>query len=416
MKKVIAGIGQWVFYLVYYLLTGSVAARMIPHYIGTDYQWVVIFLVAAFILLLSSERIISRFIKWYIYFYFLIQLGIISALLVIPTDTAPTDYFLNLVLPLCGQVMWTLNDPPARYWIVAFSFYCFLAMMLSFDLWEGMGFGFTYIAGCILVSVLSAATLRSNRAQIKSQALLAELQIANQKLQEYSRQVESLAAAEERNRLARELHDSVSQTIFSMTLTAQAARMLMESDPPRVPSLLDHLQTLSHNALAEMRTLIQELRPHNIVYQGLAAALQKHVKDRLLQDGLKVDVQILKDRRLSNQVEEGLFRVAQEALNNVVKHSGSDTARIILDLGSDTRCLIIEDQGIGFDPLAVRSLPGHVGLSSMDERVRSFGGTLMVDAKPGGGTRIRIENIPINDDDNSNSSDSASDVPRIVEG
>jgi signal transduction histidine kinase len=394
MNTVKAGIREWMFYVIYYILAGSVISRMVPYFIGTNYLWIIVALLGGYVLLLSTERIVSSRIKWYLPVYIVLQLGIILTLLIIPKGRAPGDYYLNLIFPLCGQVMWNMSGRFAKYWIIAFCSFCVITMMLSYSFLEALGFSFTYIAGCLLVSVLSSATLRSNEAQMKSQALLSELQVANKKLQDYAFQVEELAAAEERNRLARELHDSVSQTIFSMTLTAQAARMLMESDPPRAVSLLDHLQTLSHNALAEMRTLIQELRPHSVVQNGLVAALHKQVKDRLAQDGLKVVLQIHGDRRLPTAVEEGLFRVVQEALNNVVKHSRTDSASIQLDLESDTPLLVIEDHGVGFEPARVNKEDGHVGLQSMEERVRSFGGKLTVDSRSGAGTRIQVEGIP----------------------
>ena len=116
-----------------------------------------------------------------------------------------------------------------------------------------------------------------------------------------ARQIETLAAAEERNRLARELHDSVSQTIFSMNLTAQSARILLDRDPQRVAGLLDHLQVLSQNALGEMRSLIQQLRPHSLIENGLAAALKNHAAERLEQDNLKVDVQVKGEGRTSGK-------------------------------------------------------------------------------------------------------------------
>ena len=117
-------------------------------------------------------------------------------------------------------------------------------------------------------------------AQAKSQALLIELQAAHHQLQEYASQVEELSAAQERNRLARELHDSVTQTIFSMTLTAQSALILVDRDPARVKEQLVHLQALAKNALAEMRSLIQQLRPRSLAEEGLAAALRRHAVER----------------------------------------------------------------------------------------------------------------------------------------
>lgn len=397
MKKEKAGIREWVFYIIYYLLTGSVVARMVPYYVGTFYLWQIVGLLAGYIFLLSTERIITKRLKWYLPIYIILQLGIILVLLAIPKGNAPGDYYLNLVFSLCGQIMWNMPERFSWYWIGGICAFSAITMLISYSPLEGLGFSLTYIAGCLLVSVLSSATIRSNNAQMKSQALLAELQGANKKLQDYAIQVEDLAAAEERNRLARELHDSVSQTIFSMTLTAQAARMLMDSDKERAISLLDHLQTLSHNALAEMRTLIQELRPHSVVQNGLIAALQKQVKDRFSQDGLKVDLTIEGEKRLPVSVEEGLFRVVQEALNNVVKHSRAGSAAIRLDLGSASPSLSIKDDGIGFDLATANPAGGHVGLQSMRERVEAFGGKLAIDSKPGSGTYLLVTGIPLDE-------------------
>jgi signal transduction histidine kinase len=264
-------------------------------------------------------------------------------------------------------------------------------MMIYYGNLEGLSFGLTYIVGCLLIAILGMVTLRSDQARNESQALLAELQVANQKLRDYAKQIETLAAAEERNRLARELHDSVSQTIFSMNLTAQSARILIDRDPERVAGLLDHLQTLSQNALGEMRSLIQQLRPHSLIENGLPAALRDHAAERFEQDNLKVEVQVKGKGHLPPIVEEGLFRIAQEALNNIVKHAKTDKAMIQLKFVNDLASLTIEDQGVGFDQTSTKSATGHMGLSSMRERVESLGGNLDIDTSPGKGTRIRIE-------------------------
>ncbi len=335
MKKLFSTNRQLAFYLMYFLLAGAVIARMTPHYLNTRYQWLIIVLFFMYILFLSTERLISRIFKPYFYIYSVMQVAIVVGLLYIPSYTAPQDYFMNLIIPLCGQAIWNLPNRPGKYLVVLFSAFCMFAMVVTYPDWEGISFGFTYIVGCLLVSVLSAATQNSHRAQLKSQALLDELQTANKKLMDFTMQVEQLAAAEERNRLARELHDLVSQTIFSMTLTAQAARILQDKEPGRVPPLLDHLQTLSQNALFEMRTLIQELRPHSIVEKGLVETLRKHVAERQERDGLTITLEVLGDQKLSATTEEGLFRIVQEALNNVVKHAQSKIVRIIAGYAKD---------------------------------------------------------------------------------
>ena len=259
----------WVFYFVYYLLFFAVLNRELSNYIGTKDQTLVLILFSLYPILMATEKLICRVFPQFIYFYFLIQLGIITWLLLIPNDPADQDYFINLVLPLCGQAMWELNEKIAKYLVVAFSVFCFVSMVLYFGTSDGISFGLTYVTGCVLVSVLSAVTIRSGIAQQKSQDLLEELKVANQKLKEYSSKIEALAVAEERNRLARELHDSVTQIIFSLTLSAQAARILIERDLERAKTELDNMQELAQNALTEMRTLIQELHPHSISEEGL---------------------------------------------------------------------------------------------------------------------------------------------------
>ena len=379
------------FYAVYLLLIGAVFFRMIPHYFKTPYQWVIIGLLLTFLVLFLSERLITKKPDGFIQATFVLELAIVLALLIIPSDTAPKDYFTNLVLPLCGHAVWNLPERTAKRWVIGFCLFSLTSMLAYYGFLEGIGFGLTYVVGCLLIAILGSVTLQADQARNESQALLAELQIANQKLRDYARQIETLAAAEERNRLARELHDSVSQTIFSMNLTAQSARILLDRDPQRVAGLLDHLQVLSQNALGEMRSLIQQLRPHSLIENGLAAALRDHAAERLEQDNLKVEVQVKGEGHLPVNVEEGLYRIAQEALNNIVKHANTDKATISLTFENDLATLTIEDQGAGFDYASAKSATGHMGLSSMRERIESLGGNLSIDTAPGKGTRVKIE-------------------------
>lgn len=394
MLKKVTGIQQWIFYLVYLLMAAAVLLRMTPHYRGTESQTLVFILIGGYVFLLVSERWILRFFKPYFFIYALLQLGIILALITIPNYSAPRDYYANLVLPLCGQAIWDQQSRRGYWFVGSFSIFCVVVLILVYGPLDGLGFAVSYIAGCIIVAVLSSATLRSIRAREESQRLLIELREANQKLVEYSQKVERLTASEERNRLARELHDSVSQTIFSMTLTAQAAKMLLETDRPRTAGLLDHLQSLSQNALQEMRTLIQELRPHSIVENGLKVALEKHAAERLKQDHLEITLHVADDLNLPTECAEALYRVIQESLNNIVKHAKTNHAEITLHQSEGSVNLTIEDHGAGFDPGSTHDLSGHVGLQSMRERIESLGGTIRIESRPGKGTLIQIAKIP----------------------
>ena len=142
-----------------------------------------------------------------------------------------------LIMPISMQAMWRFGQKTGTRWVAVFAVFVAVCMIVYYQKyegsWEGVGYGLVYVAAAIMISVFSTLTQRATSAHKESQALNAELAAANSKLQEYARQVEQLAAAEERSRLARDLHDSVSQTIFSLTLTAQAARILLDRDPAR---------------------------------------------------------------------------------------------------------------------------------------------------------------------------------------
>jgi signal transduction histidine kinase len=391
MKKFISANLNWVFYLVYYILIIAVINRELPNYLGTKDQIIAITLFSLYPLLMGFERLISRKFPKFIYFYFVLQLAIVTWLLLIPNDQADQDYFINLVIPLCGQAIWYLRREIGWSLVAGFSLFCLTTMVLYYKNSDGLSFGLTYVAGCILVSVLSAATLGSINAQKKSQELAHELTLANEKLKEYSLQVEELAVADERNRLARELHDSVTQIIFGMTLSAQAARILIDRDPLRAAAELDNLQTLSQNALAEMRSLIQELHPHTGIEEGLISAIKKLTTQQLSNNGIVVDLQLKGERRIASHIETELFRIIQEAINNIIKHAQAKEVLVMLDLEDPKQVsLTIKDDGVGFDPAQKTDMPGHLGLTSIQERVRNLGGTLNIDSNLGKGTSINV--------------------------
>jgi PAS domain S-box-containing protein len=202
------------------------------------------------------------------------------------------------------------------------------------------------------------------------------------------RQAAALAANEERANLARELHDSVTQALFSMGLTARALELLLDRDPTAVREKLAELQDLQKDALAEMRTLIFELRPQGLETDGLAQALRNHAAAVEGRTGLAVAVEVEVEERMPLDVEEALYRIAQEALHNVVKHANASQARIGLRRGGRQLRLTIEDDGIGFDPGAVPR--GHLGLVGMEQRAERIGASLEIGPRPGGGSRIRV--------------------------
>ena len=256
---------------------------------------------------------------------------------------------------------------------------------------EGLLAGAVYASGYYFFGAFATATSQSEAARRRSQEMLEELESANQQLRDYAAQVEELAAVQERNRLARELHDSVTQTIFSMTLAAESSRILLKRDPKQVEHQLNRLNELAQGALEEMRTLIHELRPAAVAEDGLIPALHKHVDSLKQRDGLVVELDVHGDASIGRQQEEGLFRIVQESLNNVSKHARVDKALVTLQQNNGRVVLAVEDQGVGFDASAVPASAEHMGLSSIRERTEMLKGKLKVESSPGKGTRITVD-------------------------
>jgi PAS domain S-box-containing protein len=196
------------------------------------------------------------------------------------------------------------------------------------------------------------------------------------------------AALEERQRLARELHDSVSQALYAIGLNTQAAQRILSVDSARVSRILGDVLGLAETGLAEMRALIFELRPESLETEGLVGALEKQAAAVHARHRLHVDTLLGEEPNLPLATKEALYRLAQEALHNVAKHA---RARVVkLELESDVRELVLRigDDGKGFDASA--SYPGHLGLHSMRERTAAVGAHLMIHSTPGEGTLICV--------------------------
>jgi signal transduction histidine kinase len=197
---------------------------------------------------------------------------------------------------------------------------------------------------------------------------------------------QKLATLEERNRLARDLHDSVKQQIFAVSMQIGATRVLLKRDVDAAEGRLNEADKLVRQAQQELTTLIRELRPVALEGKGLSAALRELATQWTQQTDIVANVRAEGTQTLPLTVEEALFRVAQEALANVARHSKATLVQMILTPADDTVTLSIADNGQGFDTTHEGRL--GVGLLSMQERMKSLGGDVRVESAPGKGTRI----------------------------
>jgi signal transduction histidine kinase len=216
----------------------------------------------------------------------------------------------------------------------------------------------------------------------------AAIAITNARLYEESRE---LSIVSERNRLALDLHDAVSQKLFGLVLAAESARTLIDRDPAAANEQLTKLQTLAQEARDELRSLVLELRPPDLEQDGLCGALRKHVEVLRRLQPVEIDLDL--DARIESEParDREVLRIAQEALHNALRHARAEHLAVRLRRRDGHLLLEVEDDGVGFDPAAAVLRSTHLGLTSMEERAERIGARLEVRSKQGAGTTVRLE-------------------------
>jgi signal transduction histidine kinase len=223
---------------------------------------------------------------------------------------------------------------------------------------------------------------------IEMLAAHAAIAIENARLYERSRE---LSIVEERNRLARDLHDSVAQKLFGVTLTAEAAATLLERDPAKARVELERLGELSREAMDELRSLVHELRPPALDAEGLVTTLRKHVEVVRRVHGVEIGLEVQGSPERSPRRDGEVFRIAQEALSNAVRHAAPTRVEVTLAARDGRLVLTVADDGSGFDPAERALRSRRLGLTSMEERAELVGGRLTIESAPSAGTTVRLE-------------------------
>jgi signal transduction histidine kinase len=378
-------------YLSVYLIFAAVVVRALaaPFEEEQATPILVFILLLVYGLLLFSEPYLTRRLAWYPGVYLTGQSLVVIAMLF----AAPQlDFLPTLFMPLSFQAGLAFERRVSYVWIAIFTLAMIYPLMAGWE-WHAVGLLMVLFYTVIDLLMVNYAYLmrRAEQGQQENQRLLEELRAAYRQLLDSAAREEELAAARERSRLAQELHDSVTQTLFSMNLTVQSVRMLLPGNWRQAAGQLDHLLDLAHSAADEIQTLVSHLRPRSLVEDGLVPALRRLAREREQRDGLKIAFLLVEDGNLSEPVEVGLYRIAQEALNNIAKHAKTSEAALRLNLAEHPAFMEVEDHGIGFLPGQVALSYDHFGVAGMAERARQLGWVLRIDSQPGRGTVIRAE-------------------------
>ncbi len=202
-------------------------------------------------------------------------------------------------------------------------------------------------------------------------------------------QAEHVAVAAERNRLARELHDSVTQTLFSTNLIADVIPLIWNRNPEEGLRNLEELRQLTRGALAEMRTLLLEMRPESLERPDLKSLLTQLADAFIGRARVPIHLQIHGNCEMTQDVKITFYRIAQEALNNIAKHSGARQVELLLECLPDHMILCIQDDGLGFEVGSIP--PNHMGIGIMRERANAIGARLKIESQMGQGTIIELD-------------------------
>jgi signal transduction histidine kinase len=381
------------FILVSYLIWGSVTLRWILEYVEQNHPltWLISVMLLLYGVLLGLEPMITGGSVLGAHLYLAFQTALVFTASLFFYEL---EYFALLLLPLCGQAVYLLPRLQANRWVILLLVVMFIGQWIQFGGAGGLPFFLLYAAGLVFVAAFSNQVLKTEAARKESERLLYELQEAHQKLQDYARQAERLAVADERNRLARDLHDSVAQTLYGLTLQAEAAARKLEAGEEDIAvNYLRQIRQSAQQTLIETRMLIFDLRPQALEQSGLKAALKARLEAVEGRSGIQVTTHLEDVGRLPAQIENHLYRIALEALNNSLRHARASRVSVSLTRQNGLLTLLVDDNGVGFN-LNQMGRQGGLGIGGMRERAEQIGAQFSIQSEKGGGVQVKVE-VPL---------------------
>lgn len=320
--------------------------------------------------------------RWLMPLYFIVQL-MLGALLIWACNMVGQIWIA--LLPLVAHAVMAL--PPAWAWAfgvgVAGAFGSVFWLIAGWQ--AGLQAGLSYLAGVAFVGLFTQLTLEAQRTKEQVEVLAADLQAANAKLREYAGQIEELAIAKERNRLAREIHDSLGHYLTVVNVQLEAAQAVLDTDARRARGALAKAQSLTQEGLKDVRRSVAALRASPTENRPLPEALQT-LADETRAAGVLTELKVTgAPRALPAPVELAMYRAAQEALTNIRKHSRASRAEVHLTFEAERLCLRVQDNGVG-----AASTEGGFGLVGLRERVQLLGGDVTLTTAPGQGLTLEV--------------------------
>jgi signal transduction histidine kinase len=323
--------------------------------------------------------------SWQIHLYLGVQATLIAVLMfLVPGWTM----FPALYCLLGFQTVFLLSPNPGILWIAAYVIITMVSFALSFGWEEGLIALPIYGGLNAFFGAYANALLRANAARQESQALLDELRQAHGQLQEYALRVEEMAVVEERNRLAREMHDTLGHRLTVASVQLEGAQRLCSVDPKQAASMVNTVHQQVREALSELRSTVATLRTPIEADLRLRSSLRRLISDFQEATGLTVHQVLPEDTPdLPATHRLALFRAVQEALTNIQKHAQATQVWLLLTFHSDRVSLIVSDDGKG---VSIRRDQTGFGLRGLRERAAQLGGELYLEPRRGGGTQLSL--------------------------
>jgi len=306
--------------------------------------------------------------------YFGAQFIVMALMLLVSPSSTDALNFIFLIVGLHAALV--LTRKAAIFWIAIF----YLTVCAAVFVRQGSGGYYAaafYLVAYVVIGFFGNILQQAELSRERNQKLLDELKETQQRLRE-------LAVVDERNRLARDLHDSVKQQVFAISMQLSAARTSLSETDKAYPSVTE-AEHLAQQVGAELTTLINALRPPALERKSLPDAVREHAGEWSRQSHIEIQLNIDSTVTVDQQIEQALFRVLQEALANVARHSKADKVAVELKSEGDMVILTIEDNGIGFDE---KQIAKGIGLDSMQERLIDINGKVDVVSERAKGTRV----------------------------